>query len=46
MTEVADFVVFKENCTSLLGNHKLQNMNLQHWNCENILAISKIHPYY
>ena len=44
MTEEADFVVIKENCTPLLGNHTLQDMNLLHWNCENILEISNYTP--
>ena len=30
MTEEANFVAFKENCTPLLGNHTLQDMNLLH----------------
>ena len=44
MTEEADFVVIKENCTPLLVNHTMQDINLLHWNCENILAISNYTP--
>ena len=44
MTEKADFVVIKKYCIPLLGNHTFQDMNLLHWNCENILAISNYTP--
>ncbi|XP_061190307.1 uncharacterized protein K02A2.6-like [Saccostrea echinata] len=44
MTQEADFVIIKDNCTPLLGNNTLQDMELLQWNSENILTISNYSP--